>query len=116
MVRRESALQPVAKTFLAAGALALLIGGAAALAHAPAVLTPYALQLVLGGAIALVAGLIFAGAGALEQRLIDTELTLIETREQLKAAVEALRKAPARHDVEPAFRSRPMRSRGRRQA
>jgi hypothetical protein len=97
----------VAKTLLAAGALAVLVGGLTALAHAPQLIAPVAPTLAGLGAVAVLAGLLFLGASALEQRLIDTELTLIETREQLKAAVAALEAPQARRAPEPAFRSRP---------
>jgi hypothetical protein len=115
-LRRGSGLQPLAKALLTAGALGLMIGGPAAMAQAPAVMTPYALPLAAGGAAALIAGLLFSGAAALERRLIEAELALIETREELRAAVDALRSAPARTDREPMFRSRPDRRRMRRPA
>ena len=115
-LRRGSGLRPLAKALLTAGALGLLIGGPAAMAQAPAVMTPYALPLAAGGAAVLVAGLLFSGAAALERRLIEAELALIETREELRAAVDALRSAPAQTDREPAFRSRPARSRMRGRA
>ena len=115
-LRRGSGLRPLAKALLTAGALGLLIGGPAAMAQAPAVMTPYALSLAAGGAAALIAGLIFSGAAALEHRLIEAELALIEAREELRAAVDALRSAPAQADREPAFRSRPDRNRMPRRA
>lgn len=115
-LRRESTLQPLAKALLTMGALGLLIGGSAAVAQAPAVMTPYALPLCGAGAAALIAGLLFSGAAALERRLIEAQLTLIETREELRAAVDALRSAPAQTDRAQAFRSRPDRTRVRRRA
>ena len=60
-LRRGSGLRPLAKALLTAGALGLMIGGPAAMAQAPAVMTPYALPLAAGGAAALIAGLLFAG-------------------------------------------------------
>jgi hypothetical protein len=114
--RRGSALEPLAKALLTAGVLGLLIGGPAALAHAPAAIAPYALPLAAFGAAALVAGLLFTGAAALERRLIDAELALIETRKELQAAVAALRSAPPQSDRAPVFRSRPAQGRTGRRA
>jgi hypothetical protein len=99
----------VAKALLLAGGLAFVVGSLTAGGQGPTALAPFALALAGGGAIAVFAGLLFLGAGALEQRLIDTELTLIETREQLKLAVAALDTPLARRD--PVFRSRPARHR-----
>ena len=96
--QRGSALRPLAKIFLATGALGLMIGTPAAAAHAPAAMAPYAVPLAVSGAAALIMGLLLSGAAALERRLIDAEFALIETRQELRAAVDALRSAPAATD------------------
>lgn len=111
---RSSPLRAAARPLCALGLLGGTIGAVALFAGAPVVLASAAGPLAAASAAALAIGLALAAAGVLDQRLIETEATLIETREQLKAALIALERTPAGREPDKSFRSRPKSPRARR--